>query len=282
MGLFTWDEVPSTGLKKQSHGCAVLVCAVSAAALGQTDKQHTGLKVAFVTNTSGAPSSAVVKQLNEFGIPTQPGQVVTALSATAQHVAERKLSPLLLVSDAARSQFDRETSVHSSDKKSAASLAVEPNAVVLGLAPEQFSYDSLTRAFSVLEAGGKLVAANKSRYFRRSKGNMIGVGAFVAALEFASGQEAVVCGKPSPEFFRAGIAALGGSLSPESVVMIGDDVRDDVAGAMALGMKGILVRTGKYRDGDEFRFGVQPSACLGGLQEAASWILERSKQRPKL
>ena len=29
------------------------------------------------------------------------------------------------------------------------------------------------------------------------------------------------------------------------------DVRDDVAGAQAIGMRGILVQTGKYRPGDE-------------------------------
>jgi ribonucleotide monophosphatase NagD (HAD superfamily) len=40
-------------------------------------------------------------------------------------------------------------------------------------------------------------------------------------------------------------------LSPEEVVMIGDDVRDDVAGAQGVGIKGCLVQTGKYMEGDE-------------------------------
>lgn len=33
--------------------------------------------------------------------------------------------------------------------------------------------------------------------------------------------------------------------------MIGDDVRDDVLGAQNAGFQGCLVKTGKYRDGDE-------------------------------
>lgn len=37
--------------------------------------------------------------------------------------------------------------------------------------------------------------------------------------------------------------------------MIGDDVRQDVGGAMALGMRGVLVQTGKYRSGDEHSIG---------------------------
>ena len=33
--------------------------------------------------------------------------------------------------------------------------------------------------------------------------------------------------------------------------MIGDDVKDDVNGALNVGYKSVLVKTGKYRDGDE-------------------------------
>ena len=35
--------------------------------------------------------------------------------------------------------------------------------------------------------------------------------------------------------------------------MIGDDVEDDVVGAMKTGYKGILVKTGKYTEGDEIK-----------------------------
>jgi hypothetical protein len=46
--------------------------------------------------------------------------------------------------------------------------------------------------------------------------------------------------------------------------MIGDDVRQDIGGAMALGMHGVLVRTGKYRSGDEHSIGasMQNTAAL--------------------
>lgn len=40
-------------------------------------------------------------------------------------------------------------------------------------------------------------------------------------------------------------------VAPQDAVMIGDDVRQDVGGANAIGMQSILVRTGKYRAGDE-------------------------------
>ena len=42
-----------------------------------------------------------------------------------------------------------------------------------------------------------------------------------------------------------------GLCDPSSVVMIGDDIRDDIIGATTFGMQGILVKTGKYYHGDE-------------------------------
>ena len=57
--------------------------------------------------------------------------------------------------------------------------------------------------------------------------------------------------------------------------MVGDDVEADVGGAMAAGLKGVLVRTGKYRPGDEDRIDPPSDAVCADLSEAAGWILAR-------
>ena len=41
-------------------------------------------------------------------------------------------------------------------------------------------------------------------------------------------------------------ALRGTGCEPEETVMIRDDCRDDVGGAQNAGMRGILVKTGKY------------------------------------
>ena len=53
-------------------------------------------------------------------------------------------------------------------------------------------------------------------------------------------------GKPSTAYFQAALDAV--DADPERTWMVGDDVEADVGGAQALGMHGVLVRTGKYRD----------------------------------
>ena len=56
--------------------------------------------------------------------------------------------------------------------------------------------------------------------------------------------------------------------------MIGDDAQDDVAGAKAIGCKGILVRTGKYRPGDEERATPPPDATCDDFETAARVVIE--------
>lgn len=57
--------------------------------------------------------------------------------------------------------------------------------------------------------------------------------------------------------------------------MVGDDVVDDVQGAMELGMRAILVRTGKYRSGDEERLKGPPLAVVDCLWDAVSFLEEK-------
>ncbi|KAJ3343863.1 hypothetical protein HDU93_005146 [Gonapodya sp. JEL0774] len=155
-------------------------------------------------------------------------------------------------------------------------------AVVVGLAPSMFDYAHLTTAMNVLLEGGAFVAIHRGRYFARPGGLHLGPGPFVTLLESATGRQAVTVGKPSRSFFEMALASCGVAipptpapvaeltpftstpssplLSPQNppdlapripAIMIGDDVRDDILGAGKLGITGLLVRTGKYRAGDE-------------------------------
>jgi len=59
-------------------------------------------------------------------------------------------------------------------------------------------------------------------------------------------------------------------------VMVGDDAEADVAGALLAGIdSALLVRTGKYRPGDETRVEPPPSETVADLTAAARWIMER-------
>ncbi len=96
-------------------------------------------------------------------------------------------------------------------------------------------------------------------------------GRFVVGLEYATGRQARTLGKPSPVVFRqavAGLAAdLGERLPRSAFAMVGDDPRADVAAAQRVGLRGILVLSGKTsaadvgaRGGDAARAGAARTA----------------------
>ncbi|WP_292634210.1 HAD-IA family hydrolase, partial [Mesorhizobium sp.] len=139
-----------------------------------------------------------------------------------------------------------------------------------------FDHASLNRAFRELAAGADFVALAVNRTFKDADGQLsLDAGAFVAALEFASGRSPVVLGKPSPDFFLSALADL--DCPAADAVMVGDDAEGDVAGALRAGLgAALLVRTGKYRPGDETRFDPAPAALVDDLAAAAEWIFSRA------
>ena len=123
-------------------------------------------------------------------------------------------------------------------------------AVVVGDAGAFFTYDLLNQAYRKIIHGAEFLALAKNRNFLdRDDELSLDAGPFVAGLEYASGKMATVLGKPAPAFFKLAVESM--ACRPGDVVMIGDDAEADVGGAMAAGLQGILVQTGKYRPGQE-------------------------------
>lgn len=92
------------------------------------------------------------------------------------------------------------------------------------------------------------------------------------ALEYACGIKAEVVGKPSPEFFKSALQAIG--VEAHQAIMIGDDIVGDVGGAQQCGMRALQVRTGKFRPGDEHHPEVQADGYVDNLAEAVDLLLK--------
>jgi ribonucleotide monophosphatase NagD (HAD superfamily) len=87
-------------------------------------------------------------------------------------------------------------------------------------------------------------------------------------LEHATGRKALVLGKPAGEFFQAAADRLG--VPNREVLMLGDDIETDIAGAQSAGMQAALVRTGKFRELD-LAGPVAPDAVLDSVAELPAW-----------
>jgi HAD superfamily hydrolase (TIGR01458 family) len=137
------------------------------------------------------------------------------------------------------------------------------DAVIVGDLGSAFGYDVLNRAFRLVMDGAELVALQRNRYWLTPDGLSLDVGPFVAALEYATGNEAYVVGKPAPPFFQTILRAA--RASADESAMVGDDVESDVGGAQQAGLAGILVRTGKYRENAVRASGVRPDATVDSI-----------------
>lgn len=201
-----------------------------------------GLGVAFVTNTTSRSASDVAASLRDAGVDLDDAELLTATVATARHLAEHHPGARCLVLNDG-----------DADEDLAGVARAEPadtaEVVVVGGAGPSFTYDRLDDAFRALSAGAELVAMHRNLRWRTARGEQLDSGAFVVGLEAATDVTATVVGKPSAAFFAAGRSIAGSSAA--RTVMVGDDVHSDVLAAQGVGCTGVLVRTGKYRPGDD-------------------------------
>ena len=213
----------------------------------------------FVTNTTRRPLARIVADLAALGLEAAPEDVYTPAALARDYLRRRALNPFLVVHPELREDF-RDLPGGGTE------------AVVVGDAGEFFTYDLLNEAFRKILDGAPFLALAKNRNFRDQDGELsLDVGAFVAGLEYASGREAIVLGKPAPMFFALALEGL--RCAAKDAAMIGDDAEADVEGAMAAGLSGVLVRTGKYRAGDETRLRRPPTAIAEDLHEAVDRLL---------
>jgi HAD superfamily hydrolase (TIGR01458 family) len=216
-------------------------------ALETVERLHAShIPVRYLTNSSRIPRSKILSRLQGMGFNVRASEIFTAPDAIQDYLREHRLSPWLLIHPAIEEEF---TEFHGQS----------PDTVVICDAAYAFTYENMNRAFRMLLDGARLLAVGDNRYFKETDGISLDAGPFVRALEYAADCEAIILGKPSPAFFHAAVTQLG--CKPSEVLMVGDDVYTDINGALKAGLKAALVRTGKYRPGDEGKI-VAPGACV--------------------
>ena len=113
--------------------------------------------------------------------------------------------------------------------------------------------------------GAKLIAIHKNRFWQTEGGLQMDIGGFIDALEYASGVRAMIIGKPSPDFFQAALDDMG--LKASETAIIGDDIDTDVGGGQQSGLRGILVKTGKYRQAYAERSTIKPDLTIDSIRD---------------
>jgi HAD superfamily hydrolase (TIGR01458 family) len=224
-----------------------------------------GHRLRFVTNTTVRSKAQLGEILRSHGIEVDDAEVQTTADAAVRALSGKRVLALTmhaLVGDLDGIELVGEGA----------------DAVLIGGADETpetnlvFSYMNLARAFAELELGAELYCLHRNRWWQTRRGPLLDSGAFVAGLEYAAQVEAVLLGKPSPAYFTAACEAL--DADPERAWMVGDDVEIDIAGAQSIGMRTVLVRTGKFRPDEVEASRVRPEGIVSSLSQVPDWIEE--------
>jgi HAD superfamily hydrolase (TIGR01450 family) len=215
-------------------------------ALQRLDTRGTPYRV--VTNFSLAHRETLAARFAARGVRIDPDRIITASSSAAAYTANRFAGrPLFVLAapDALR-EFDGQQLF---DREGAEAASADIAAVVIGDGGDDLSYRNLDTAFRLIRGGAAFLAMHRNPWWLTPRGPTLDAGAAVVGLEYATRTKATVLGKPSPVVFRQALdglrADLGRLVPARAVAMVGDDPDADVRAAQRVGLRGILVLTGK-------------------------------------
>lgn len=114
--------------------------------------------------------------------------------------------------------------------------------LIAGAEPERLSLEQYREQLAPYAAqGAAAICSNPDLIMYSEGGTAFGSGAIAEAYQQLGGSVELV-GKPGAAMFRAGLAVL--ELAPERVLMIGDSLEHDIAGAAAIGCRTLWISSG--------------------------------------
>lgn len=194
----------------------------------------------FIIMTNSIKSPQLIQQkLDKVGIAIETAQIMNPINAINSYLKHNHFQTAYVVG----TQLEI-------DQLEVAICQDRPEIVILlDFEKGNIAYNGLQVVYDLINEGIPVITASLSPYYLKNDKKVLDTGAFVRLLEAASNITIEVFGKPSPEYFKAGLRLL--NASPDEVLVIGDDWQTDAKGASAIGCKTVLLQSGKYKTGDE-------------------------------
>lgn len=215
--------------------------------------RQTGFRL--VTNTSSRSRRQIAELLARAGMDVGLGHIQTAVTTAARYLVERY--------PGAGCAFLNEGDVGEDLKGVTLVELADADVVLLGGAGPAVGYAQFDGVFKRALDGVPVVVLHRNTRYQTDEGPALDMGAFIVGLEAAASIDVTVVGKPAASFFEAGLSGLGAD--PGSAIMVGDDLISDVLGAQAVGITGVLVKTGKFRPTDLDHASGRPDHVIDGI-----------------
>jgi 4-nitrophenyl phosphatase len=196
--------------------------------------REAGIPFLFVTNNSSRTPDGVAAHLRDMGIEARGEEVCTSSLAAARYISEEAPGARIAV-------FGEEGLREACAEAGLEIVTESPQYVVQGI-DRSFTYESLAKASRWIMEGAAFVLTNPDLMLPSDNGIMPGAGTLGAAVEAASGVAPVIIGKPHSHLMTYATSLL--QIEPGNAVVVGDNMRTDIAAGAGAGCRTVLVFTG--------------------------------------
>jgi HAD superfamily hydrolase (TIGR01450 family) len=225
----------------------------------------------YLTNTTTRTRKQIAEALVGAGMDVRADDVITAALLTSEYV--RQTYPdarCFLVNSGNITEDMPGIDLVASTDFGPDDRPDPPDVILMGGAGPEYNHFTLSRVYDWMAQGVPVVAMHRSTSWNTTEGLRIDTGLYLIGMEETSGRKATAVGKPAPAGFLAAAGRLGAD--PEAMYMIGDDLNNDVLAAQVVGMTGVLVRTGKFRQDTLNRwaadeFAMQPNHVIDSVAD---------------
>jgi NagD protein len=214
--------------------------------------QDAGTPFLVLTNNSIYTPRDLSARLRAGGLDVPEDRIWTSALATADFLKSQNASgTAYVIGESGLTQALHDIGYVQTD--------ADPDYVVLG-ETRNFSFENLTKAIRLINAGARFIATNPDATGPSAEGVMPATGAVAALITKATGKDPYIVGKPNPMMFRSAMRKIGAH--SQSTGMIGDRMDTDVVAGIEAGLHTVLVLTGIADEAEIQKYPFRPTEIL--------------------
>ncbi|KAI9193725.1 HAD-like domain-containing protein [Polychytrium aggregatum] len=224
--------------------------------------QKNDKKFLFLTNNSAPTPAELNRKLQKLGVNVPEKHFYTSAIATAKFLQSQKPrgGSCYVIGEPALTYTLYEHGFIMND--------TDPQYVVIG-ETTSYNFDKINTATNLVHRGAKLIGTNPDVNGPLEGGAIEpGCGAFVAAVEMATGKKAFFCGKPSSLMMSYAQSILG--TTKEETCIIGDRMDTDILAGTWANIDPVVVLSGITNEGNLYNEAYRPYIVLNGVIDFVS------------
>ena len=224
--------------------------------------KESGRKFLLLTNNSIFTPRDLRARLLRSGIDVPEDTIWTSALATADFLRDQRPGgSAYVVGEAGLTTALHDIGYVMTDRN--------PDYVVLG-ETRTYSFEAITRAIRLIEAGARFIATNPDVSGPSPAGSLPATGSVAALISTATGRKPYFIGKPNPLMMRSALNRL--EAHSETTVMVGDRMDTDIISGLEAGLRTVLVTTGSTRPEEVQRFPYRPTRVVDSIADLVELV----------